>query len=95
MFRKLLNSELNRITPEEFKLRKKVPVTVILGNIRSQHNIGSAFRSYGIFLIKNFAVWYLAVPPSAKSINLLGAEFSVDRILRSTDGASSKERKCM
>jgi 23S rRNA (guanosine2251-2'-O)-methyltransferase len=80
MFRKLLNSELNRITPEEFKLRKKMPVTVVLDNIRSQHNIGSAFRSCDAFLIEKLLLCGIcAVPPTTEiHKSALGAEFSMD-----------------
>ena len=78
MFRKLLNSELNRITPEEFKLRKKMPVTVVL-DIRSQHNIGSAFRSCDAFLVEKLSVCICAVPPTAEiHKSALGAEFSME-----------------
>ena len=80
MFRKLLNSELNRITPEEFKLRKKMPVIVVLDNIRSQHNIGSAFRSCDAFLVEKLLLCGIcAVPPTAEiHKSALGAEFSME-----------------
>ena len=80
MFRKLLNSELNRITPEEFKLRKKMPVTVVLDNIRSQHNIGSAFRSCDAFLVEKLLLCGIcAVPPTPEiHKSALGAEFSME-----------------
>jgi len=80
MFRKLLNSELNRITPEEFKLKKKLPVTVVLDNIRSQHNIGSAFRSCDAFLVEKLILCGIcAVPPTAEiHKSALGAEFSME-----------------
>ncbi|HQN23571.1 MAG TPA: RNA methyltransferase [Bacteroidales bacterium] len=79
MFRKLLNSELNRITPEEFKLRKKMPVIVVLDNIRSQHNIGSAFRSCDAFLVEKLLLCGIcAVPPTPEiHKSALGAEFSM------------------
>ena len=80
MFRKLLNSELNRITPEEFKLRKKMPVIVVLDNIRSQHNIGSAFRSCDAFLVEKLLLCGIcAVPPTPEiHKSALGAEFSME-----------------
>ena len=43
--RKLKNSELNRISPKEFKEAKKSSVIVILDNIRSLNNIGSIFSA--------------------------------------------------
>ena len=49
MFRKLLNSELGRPSLEEYKTLDKSPVTVVLDNVRSRHNIGSAFRTCDAF----------------------------------------------
>ncbi len=43
--RKLKNSELNRLDVEGFKKAEKVPLVVVLDNIRSLNNIGSVFRS--------------------------------------------------
>ena len=49
MFRKLLNSELGRPDIEEYKALSKSPITVVLDNVRSRHNIGSAFRTCDAF----------------------------------------------
>ncbi|MCF0173266.1 MAG: TrmH family RNA methyltransferase, partial [Bacteroidales bacterium] len=80
MFRKLYNAELGRITLEEFKKSDKVPVVLVLDNIRSQHNIGSAFRTADAFrLRKIYLCGISAVPPSPEiHKSALGAEFSVD-----------------
>jgi len=80
MFRKLLNSELGRPDIEEFKNIKKNKVTVILDNIRSQHNIGSAFRTSDAFLIERICLCGIcAVPPSPEiHKSALGAEDSVE-----------------
>jgi 23S rRNA (guanosine2251-2'-O)-methyltransferase len=43
--RKLKLDELNRATVEEFKEQDKLPVVVVLDNVRSMHNIGSIFRT--------------------------------------------------
>ena len=51
MFRKLLNSELGRISVEEFKQAGKAPIVLVLDNVRSQHNIGSAFRTCDAFRV--------------------------------------------
>jgi tRNA G18 (ribose-2'-O)-methylase SpoU len=62
--RKLKNSELDRKTIEEFKQSKKIPVSVILDNIRSMNNIGSVFRTADAFLIeKIYLCGITAVPP--------------------------------
>ena len=80
MFRKLSNSELNRPDLETFKAAPKRPVVLVLDNIRSQHNIGSAFRSADAFAVEK--IWLCgicAVPPTAEiHKSALGAEFSVD-----------------
>ena len=44
-FRKLKNSELDRLGVEQFKSAAKTPIIVILDNIRSLNNVGSVFRT--------------------------------------------------
>lgn len=80
MFRKLFNHELGRLSAEEFKEAKKSPLVVVLDNIRSQHNIGSAFRTADSFLVeKIYLCGICATPPTAEiHKSALGAEFSVD-----------------
>lgn len=75
-FRKLLNSELSRITPQEYSEKKKIPVIVVLDNVRSQHNIGSAFRTSDAFCVSQiFLCGICASPPSAEiHKSALGAE---------------------
>ena len=78
--RKLKNSELNRISPKEFKETDKSPVIVILDNIRSLNNIGSVFRTSDAFLVeKIFLCGITAIPPH-KDINktALGSTETVD-----------------
>ena len=79
MFRKLSNSELNRPDLETFRAAPKRPVVLVLDNIRSQHNIGSAFRSADAFAIEK--IWLCgicAVPPTPEiHKSALGAEFSM------------------
>ena len=79
MYRKLLNSELGRISADEYKVVEKSPVVLILDNIRSQHNIGSAFRTADAFAIEEIALCGIcAIPPSAEiHKSALGAEESV------------------
>lgn len=80
MFRKLVNDELGRLSVSEFKTIEKAPVVVVLDNVRSQHNIGSAFRSSDAFKVeKIYLCGICAVPPSAQiHKSALGAEFSMD-----------------
>lgn len=80
MHRKLKNNELGRLSQEEFKGAEKIKVTVVLDNIRSQHNIGAAFRTSDSFLIEKIVLCgCCATPPTAEiHKSALGAEFSVD-----------------
>lgn len=78
--RKLLNIELGRVTAEEYRKLPDSGIEIILDNIRSAHNVGSAFRSADSF--KADKVWLCgicATPPSAEiHKSALGAEFSVE-----------------
>ncbi len=80
MHRKLRNDELGRLSENEFKQAEKLKVTVVLDNVRSQHNIGSAFRTADSFFIEKIILCGIcAVPPTAEiHKSALGAEFSVD-----------------
>lgn len=78
--RKLLNIELGRVTAAEYKELPESGLVIVLDNIRSAHNVGSAFRTADSFKIDK--VWLCgicAVPPSAEiHKSALGAEDSVD-----------------
>src|SRR5574344_695977 len=80
MFRKLLNSELHRPSQEEYKTVKKHPLVIVLDNIRSQHNVGSAFRTSDAFLIEKIYLCGISATPPSPEIHksALGAEFSVN-----------------
>lgn len=77
--RKLLNIELGRVSAEEYKELPESGIVVVLDNVRSAHNVGSAFRTSDSFKIDK--VWLCgicAVPPSAEiHKSALGAEYSV------------------
>ena len=77
--RKLLNIELGRITPAEYKELPPSGLVVVLDNIRSAHNVGSAFRTADSFGIDRVVLCGIsAVPPSADiHKSALGAEDSV------------------
>ena len=63
--RKLLISELERKTVDDFKLAQKTPIILILDDVRSLHNIGSVFRTSDAFLIeKIYLCGITAVPPN-------------------------------
>ncbi|MCP4551059.1 MAG: RNA methyltransferase [Bacteroidetes bacterium] len=62
--RKLLNSELKRLTIEEFKTASKIPLVVVLDDVRSLNNIGSVFRTGDAFLVEGIHLCGItAIPP--------------------------------
>ena len=77
--RKLLNSELGRISPERYKELPQSGIVLVLDNIRSAHNVGSAFRTSDAFKVDRILLCGIcAVPPSAEiHKSALGAEDSV------------------
>ncbi|MEI7420934.1 MAG: RNA methyltransferase [Prolixibacteraceae bacterium] len=77
--RKLENSELLRPSTEEFKSMSKIPLVVVLDNIRSCHNIGSVFRTSDALLIEKIYLCGITSTPPDKEIRktALGAENSV------------------
>lgn len=91
--RKLRNSELNRISAEEYKIAKKTPIVVILDNIRSCNNIGSVFRTSDALLVEKIYLCGITATPPNKDIHktALDAEKSVDwEYLENTEDAVSK-----
>lgn len=78
--RKLKNSELNRLNVDQFKKTEKIPLIVILDNIRSLNNIGSVFRTADAFLIEKVFLCGITATPPNKEIHktALGATDSVD-----------------
>ncbi len=78
--RKLSNIELGRISIEEYKSSPGSGIAVVLDNVRSAHNVGSAFRSCDSFKADRICLCGIcAVPPSAEiHKSAIGAEFSVD-----------------
>lgn len=78
--RKLKITELNRMSVEEFKEADKLPLVVVLDDIRSLHNIGSVFRTADAFRVECiYLCGITAVPPHPEMHKTaLGAEFTVD-----------------
>lgn len=78
--RKLANEELDRKTVEEFKKSKKLPVVILLDNVRSLNNIGSAFRTADAFLVEKLYLGGITGTPPHRDITktALGATESVD-----------------
>jgi tRNA G18 (ribose-2'-O)-methylase SpoU len=78
--RKLLNIELSRVSVQEYKELPESGLVLVLDNIRSAHNVGSAFRTADSFKVdKVYLCGICAVPPSAEiHKSALGAEDSVE-----------------
>lgn len=78
--RKLANHELNRLSIPAFKQAEKIPVVVVLDNVRSLNNIGSVFRTADAFLVERILLCGITATPPHKDIHktALGATESVD-----------------
>lgn len=72
--------EMQRINAEEFKEAKKLPLIIILDNVRSLNNIGSVFRTSDAFRVESIYLCGISSPPPSPEIHktALGAEDSVD-----------------
>lgn len=78
--KKIENADLDRISIEEFKTIKKLPITIILDDIRSLHNVGSVFRTSDAFLINEIILCGITASPPNKEIHktALGATETVN-----------------
>ena len=78
--RKLKLDELNRASVEEFKTLDKLPVAVVLDNVRSLHNVGSAFRTSDAFAVDQICLCGITGTPPNREIEktALGATSSVN-----------------
>lgn len=78
--KKLRTIEMQRLSVDEFKQAEKLPLIVVLDDVRSMHNVGSVFRTGDAFRIE--AVYLCGItstPPSAEiHKTALGAEDSVE-----------------
>lgn len=78
--RKLKLDELNRVSVDEFKSQQKLPVAVVLDNVRSMHNVGSVFRTGDGFAIEQICLCGITSQPPHREIEktALGATQSVN-----------------
>lgn len=78
--RKLLNEELGRPTVEECAKLQKLPVAIILDNVRSAQNVGSFFRSADAFGIERIELCGICTTPPNRELHktALGSELSVE-----------------
>mgnify|MGYP001282048447 FL=1 len=85
--------ELDRISQEEFKKKNKIPLIVVLDNVRSLNNVGSVFRTSDAFLVKAVYLCGITATPPHPEIHktALGAEDSVEwRYFEDTNDAVDK-----
>ena len=78
--RKLKITEMNRLTVDEFKEADKLPLVVVLDDVRSLHNIGAVFRTSDAFLVGGICLCGITATPPHPEMHktALGAEFTVD-----------------
>ena len=88
--------ELNRKSVEEFRQSEKIPIVVVLENIRSAYNVGSVFRTSDAFLLESIYICgYTAYPPHKEiKKTALGAEETVEwKYFKKTNEAIEELRK--
>ena len=78
--RKLKITELNRLTVDEFKKADKLPLAVVLDEVRSLHNIGAVFRTSDAFLVDCIYLCGITATPPHPEMHktALGAEDTVE-----------------
>ena len=80
--KKLKLEELGRIDVETFKQTEKIPLAVVLDNVRSMHNVGAVFRTADAFIVEKIVLCGITPQPPHREIHkaALGATESVDWI---------------
>lgn len=78
--RKLRTIEMNRLSIEEFKQANKLPLIVVLDDVRSLYNVGSVFRTCDAFRVEAIYLCGITATPPSNEIHktALGAEDSVE-----------------
>lgn len=95
MVNKLKLEELNRIDVETFKKVEKIPLVVVLDNIRSMHNVGATFRTADAFLVQKIILCGITPQPPHREIHkaALGATESMDWSYESDINATINDLK--
>lgn len=77
--RKWRTVEMHRLSVEEYHAAKKMPVTVVLDDVRSMYNVGSVFRTADAFRVERILLCGITAQPPHPEIHktALGAELSV------------------
>lgn len=89
-------AELGRKTVEEFRASEKMPIILVLENIRSAYNVGSVFRTSDAFLVEAiYIIGYSAKPPHKEiKKTALGAEETVSwKYFKTSEEAIAEARK--
>lgn len=78
--RKITNIELHRPSAEQFAKMNRLPLTVVLDNVRSAQNVGAFFRTSDAFAIEHIALCGISPTPPSRDIHktALGAETTVE-----------------
>lgn len=80
--KKLTIEEMNRLTPEAYHQADKLPLVVVLDNVRSQHNVGAVFRTADAFRLAEVVLCGICPTPDNSAVEIhktaLGAEQTVD-----------------
>lgn len=78
--RKLLNNELGRKSPDQFRTAEKSPFAIVLDNVRSHNNVGSVFRTADAFLTRKIYLCGITAKPPHRDIQktALGATETVE-----------------
>ena len=96
MNRKKLVTEIGRISGDDFRNAEKLPLVVVLDNVRSLHNVGSVFRTSDAFRVEKIILCGITATPPNTEIHktALGAEDVVDwQYFESTNDAVAKLRE--
>jgi len=85
--------DLNRVSLDDFRRQAKMPLTVVLDNVRSLNNIGSIFRTCDAFNVERIVLCGISATPPSPEIHktALGAEDAVDWVY-AEDTVSALER---
>lgn len=80
MAHKLTTDEMHRMTVAEFRESEKLPLVVVLDNVRSLNNVGSIFRTADAFRVERIALCGITATPPHRDIHktALGAEDTVE-----------------
>ncbi|MEM6359750.1 MAG: RNA methyltransferase [Bacteroidota bacterium] len=94
--RKLANEELGRIGVDEFRTAAKIPLVVVLDDIRSLNNVGSAFRTSDAFRVEKIYLCGITGTPPHRDIQktALGATDSVEwEYIENTEELITKQKR--